>query len=119
MNIIYNHSPNFKAFDKLNLRSLKVLCIYIRGQKIVDDNIYENYNFSIQGFERCGFNLEELRLEKSDYDAVMMQDISKLAKSKPSLKNVYYCRSNRISQETIRNLLTERKNINFHINEEE
>ena len=42
-------------------------------------------SFLIQDFERWGFELNELRLEKAEADKVIMDDLSRLAKSKPSL----------------------------------
>lgn len=98
----------------MNLPSLKVLCIYIRSRNFIPGTGDVNCEFSIQDFERWGFNLNELRLEKADYDSITMQDLSKLAKSKPSLNNVYYCRINRINQQKTMDYLTEGKNINFH-----
>lgn len=98
----------------MNLPSLKVLCIYIRRRNLIEGTGYVNCDFSIQDFERWGFNLNELRLEKTDYDVITMQDLSKLAKSKPSLNKVYYCRLNRINQQKAMRHLTDGKNINFH-----
>jgi hypothetical protein len=66
--------------------TVKIICIYMKQTGNWTERRFQTVqSHSIQDFERWGFELNELRLEKQEPDRVMMEDLSRLAKTKPSL----------------------------------